>query len=286
MAGPGGSGGNAGSSGDSGAPNAGDAGLSDADGAAGAGGGSATVILTASDRIKDLTVDGTSVYFTEGSELASIPKGGGARTPLAAGLNVPVRVTHDTTHVYFATNGDGTVRRVAKDGSGSEVLATPGVVLGLAVEGSDLYFEVSQGAFVVPVTGGTAVAIGTSASARAATVDATTLYRLAVTGRLDRDELQVVPIATGGPSASRTSVLFVGVDIDDDDSTLYYALTGLAIGHTIVSRPKAGGSEALFHDVNPGSLDALDVNDTHLYFAGELDTGAIPEVFAISRLDK
>lgn len=63
----------------------------------------------------NMTVDETSIYWTESGangSIVKIPLAGGAPTTLASGQGFPYAIAVDGTSVYWTTTGDGTVMKV------------------------------------------------------------------------------------------------------------------------------------------------------------------------------
>ncbi|MDT4955975.1 MAG: hypothetical protein QOJ02_4113 [Acidobacteriota bacterium] len=85
-------------------------------------GGTPTAIATGLDRPYDLTVDGTSAFWTEGYSggyIKQVSLSGGTPIILASGLADPTAITLDSTNVYWIERSDGgqgtgTLKKVAK----------------------------------------------------------------------------------------------------------------------------------------------------------------------------
>ena len=95
-----------------------------------------------------ITVDSTSVYWTEssGGAVKKVSKNGGAVTTLASGLNWPLDIAIDSTNVYWTEGygrgtGNGTVKKVSINGGAVTTLAS-GLTepLGIAVDSTSVYW--------------------------------------------------------------------------------------------------------------------------------------------------
>lgn len=78
---------------------------------------------------RDLVVDDTTLYFTTGSTVKSMPKAGGTVTTVASSQAQPTGLAVDSTYVYWTNQGsasssDGTVKRKPKAGGSIVTLAS------------------------------------------------------------------------------------------------------------------------------------------------------------------
>jgi hypothetical protein len=106
--------------------------------------GSSKQLLAGSNKPVDLTVDTTSVYWTDGTENAvySVPVAGGNVVRLAVGMpQSPNELAVDDRSVYLACAG-GVVAGVDKDGTRLRVVASqPGLTIsGIAVDDTFIYW--------------------------------------------------------------------------------------------------------------------------------------------------
>ncbi len=104
--------------------------------------------------------DGTTVFWTSMSgTVSSAPTadadgsdGGGATTVLASGMSSPGPIVADAENVYWATQGDGQIWRVALAGGTPVVVATGAPnANALAVDATNLYFPLSNSGKVLKV---------------------------------------------------------------------------------------------------------------------------------------
>lgn len=102
---------------------------------------------------QDLAIDEANLYWiTSGGEVKKIPRESalGDATTLASGQASPVRMALDATHVYFTNAGDGTVRRVPKEGGPVEDIATgQGEPFAITVDADGVYWTNRSGAVMV-----------------------------------------------------------------------------------------------------------------------------------------
>ncbi len=89
------------------------------------GGGGVTTLASGLNDPVSVTVDRTHVYWVDGYDgtVNDVPLRGGSVTTLASGLNDPVSVAVDSTHVYWANLTDGTVNEVPLGGGTVTTLA-------------------------------------------------------------------------------------------------------------------------------------------------------------------
>ena len=116
-------------------------------------------------------------YLAPGDVNALAKGGGGAPTVLTSGGMGLTRVAVDEANVYFLNFYGGTLNRVAKTGGAPTLLATePGLVGGLAIDGTSLY--VTAGADVVKIEKATSTAtiLATTGGPSDVAVDADSVY--------------------------------------------------------------------------------------------------------------
>lgn len=110
-------------------------------------GGGAPVTLIATNA-QDLAADGSSVYWTQaasigGGAVMRMGLGGESPTALASGLSSPRGLALDASSVYWADDGDRTVRKVSLAGGAVTTLATaPGSPAFVAVDSAAVYWTI------------------------------------------------------------------------------------------------------------------------------------------------
>ncbi|MEZ4220129.1 MAG: DUF5050 domain-containing protein [Polyangiaceae bacterium] len=113
-------------------------------------GGSFETLDSNTDNGFAVALDATHVYWTvlgtgaNKGEIRRLPLAGGTAEVLAVTQAGPRGIAVDATHVYWTNSDDGTVRRIAKDGSDNQVPATlssGGIEpLGIAVDATAVYW--------------------------------------------------------------------------------------------------------------------------------------------------
>jgi predicted ribosomally synthesized peptide with SipW-like signal peptide len=99
-------------------------------------GGSSTALATISSIITGLAVDGTNVYWSDGSTVAKVAIGGGTAVTLTTAQNAAVAAT-DATYVYYI---DGpTLKKVSVSG-GTPIPLASCTAGGLAVDATYAYW--------------------------------------------------------------------------------------------------------------------------------------------------
>jgi hypothetical protein len=275
-----------------------DAGSSESQGGSGGSGGScgqetALVSLKTTDTIEDVTVSGSTLFFSLDSfqgddQILTVPTTGGTPTVLAVTDSAPFGVVVDATSVYWieATS----LWRIAKTGGTAQKVVTAANAVdfthNLAVDDTYLYFNYS----------------GVNRVDKTATgLSATDYDRLAIDSAnslvLDGDSVyfttdhEVIKVAkTGGSESklaeglSRLNALAVCggqvVFIDSGD--------GNGGGQRLFKVPTGGGAMVQLGDTFSGTLDAaLGCDGSYIYFASEYFdimrvalTGGTPEQFA------
>jgi len=120
-------------------------------------------------------VDSTHVYWTTaggtGWNVQRVSKNGGTAQGLAGPSDSPAsqgQLVLDATHVYWANQDTGQIRRMAKDGSGQELLAQGDIPMGIAVDDAHVYWsnrKTTNGSVArVPKSGGTSQVLASALS--------------------------------------------------------------------------------------------------------------------------
>jgi hypothetical protein len=88
-------------------------------------GGPVTLIVKGIHHVQSVHVDDQNVYWVSGDKIMAAPKGGGTLVQLAQASGGIAAMALDDDYVYFTTSGEanGSVARVAKDGSTTTTLA-------------------------------------------------------------------------------------------------------------------------------------------------------------------
>jgi hypothetical protein len=113
-------------------------------------GGAAEVVSPNQDGASGISVDDTNVYWANHLNVGNVKRkakdGSGSAVSIATGQNKPFMTRCDpgtTGFVYFTTQEDGVVRKVAKGGGGmTQVSDTNFGMRPLAIDGADLFFGV------------------------------------------------------------------------------------------------------------------------------------------------
>jgi hypothetical protein len=89
-------------------------------------GGAITLVVKGIHHAQGVHVDDKSVYWVSGDKIMAAPKGGGTFVQLAQASGRIGAIALDDKYVYFTTSGEanGSVTRVAKDGSTRTILAS------------------------------------------------------------------------------------------------------------------------------------------------------------------
>lgn len=93
---------------------------------------------------RGITSDDQRAYWVNagGSTVMSSPLGSGVQTTLASGQNIPSAIAVDGVHVFWANEGDGTIRRAEKDTGANlvELASSAPGSRGLAVDLTHVYW--------------------------------------------------------------------------------------------------------------------------------------------------
>jgi hypothetical protein len=151
-----------------------------------AGAGSRVVeTAVTDDATRAITADDQFVYWTTwgsawpggAGEIAKAPIGGGDVIVLVRGQPTPWSLVVDRGDVYFTDFGEGTVKRVAKEGGPVVTLASLPGSQGIAVDDEAVYWTSIDSVMRLSKSGGEPVALTTGEGAPdAIVVDATSVY--------------------------------------------------------------------------------------------------------------
>jgi hypothetical protein len=132
-----------------------------------AGGTPVTLTSDASHWPYRLSVDASSVYFTNAlpsSAVVKIPIAGGAATAIAMGRPGPYDIAIDSSYVYWLERNDtigAIVKAPLNGGSPVTVISMPDTIGSLALDAGSLFWTGSNhDLFTLPVSGGSALRLG------------------------------------------------------------------------------------------------------------------------------
>ena len=175
----------------------------------------------------------------------------GSLTTLAAGQTHPYAVVADSDHLYFTTEGQGTIMRAALATGNLSELASSGAqsrAAGIALDDDNVYWTDSKAGSVmaVPLTGGQPQAIATGQnSPYGIAVEAGSVYWTDV----GAGTVMTVPVAGGEPTTLASDQLGpCGIAVDD--THVYWTNYGAG---TLTRLPIGGGAreELAAHLTNP-----------------------------------
>jgi hypothetical protein len=150
-----------------------------------AGDGNAAAIVTlatAQANPLGIAVDGENLYWTTDQGVMAMPLAGGAPMLLASSPGGNSLVRSDGANVFWTSQAQGTVSRVAIGGGPVAVLAMgQNAPLGIALDASTVYFTSAMGTFSVPKLGGMVTQIS-GGSGGGIVTDGTNVYWVNPTG--------------------------------------------------------------------------------------------------------
>lgn len=179
-------------------------------------------------------IDATDLYYTRlngplerPAHLVRAPLDGGEVEILATDADFDFAVDGD--FVYYVGHGERSIRRVARSGGASTLVArSPSEVWSIAVGGGYLYWSTEAGMSRVPVAGGAATALGVrGAEALAADADSLLVVSRGTLLRIAHGETRTVALAKVG----RVDKIVLG-------ATAIY----LTNGRDVRAVPRAGGA--------------------------------------------
>jgi hypothetical protein len=222
-----------------------------------------------------IAVDNGTVYFGDGVNLRSVPKGGGSSTILTAAT--PSQIALDATNIYWtdAISGTGAIRKMPRTGGSPVTLATGTTSpSGIKTDGVNVYWsEFSSPGMVwkVSVNGGTPSVLGTQVNNRGIAIDptSTNVYWgenvFVNAGRID-----FAP-ANGGPPTNLVTGLNNVWDVAADGTSVFWVedRTGGVVRQVALS----GGSPATLAN-NLAEPVALALDPSNVYWIERNGGGA------------
>jgi hypothetical protein len=124
-------------------------------------------------------VIGETIYVATAGAIVSVPKTGGASTPVASGLNLVQGLVMDASYLYFAdyVKDTSTIARILKTGGNIDRLqSVPGLVSRIGLDDVNLCFVVQHELVRLPKTGGFRSAVGLTVQGDVLRADAKHLY--------------------------------------------------------------------------------------------------------------
>jgi len=236
-------------------------------------GGSPSTLYASLYNPTGLTVDATRVFFCDGANIRSVPKGGGATTVLASGTCS--RIAQDANNIYWTDYGAGTVLRLPKTGGSPATLASgSNSPAGIATDGVNVYWsEESWPGYVrkVPVNGGSVTLLGFNVNNVGIALDPTSTnvfwgeYVLADQGKIDFTGVN------GGATTTIATGLNNVWDVVTDGSSAFWAED--RVGGAVRQVSLSGGSIATLGDSLAEPI-ALTVDANNVYWL-ERNGGAV-----------
>jgi hypothetical protein len=240
--------------------------------------GAAPTVLIASVLVRELRLDGDTLYYVSGPgglsgvSLRAIPTAGGAPTELYQALDI-TDVTPDASGIYFETHWSGRpseILHTGRDGTGMRTVVTPSGTTGFTVDNENIYWATysanGSALFRRPLRGGT----GTTLTSLMAPItrpisDGVDIAFVEGISTPDtcRSAVMSVP-KSGGTPTKRISPGTSGVDVTGlarDDTHLYWSSTGV---HGAVLRAQKGQTpEIIAADQQSASRPVLGPRDVY-----------------------
>lgn len=261
------------------------------------GGQSTALVSLGSDSYTAMILDETHVYVAAfelpedltafpPANIRSVPKAGGTSTVLATNVLFPYQLAVDATHVYWTSVGtfdfieeeiesDGKVERVAKNGTGREVLVDDlSGPLGLVLDGNDVIFsesglavdDVSAGLRRVSKTGGPVTHMNEDTVAAAIVVTGNDLVFYGGSAVTFSNGLFRMPKSGGTVTELIEDEFIVGEPRVRDGKVYYLTADEENEIYTISYVPLTGGAPSVAVTADFGTED-FELDDCAIYYA-------------------
>jgi hypothetical protein len=230
--------------------------------------GSAFELYSAQEYPTALALDGTTVFWSTGTQMMTGSLCGDAATLLVAGEPSPLALVADANAAYWiAAATPGGVRSVARAGGTPTTLTTtptPAAVSGIALDDAFVYYAADEGIVSVPKAGGAATLLSKHGADGPLAVDATKIYYGAggvFSMNKDGSGEKIIAQPVG-----QAAVQVIGAD----DATIYFATTTPAPAGTrndwvLLAVPKSGGAAKMLAQ-NEAPIYGIGATDTDVYW--------------------
>jgi hypothetical protein len=220
-----------------------------------------------------IAVDDANVYFGDGLNIRSVPKGGGTSAILAAAT--PSQIAVDSSNIYWTDFGAGAIRKMPKSGGSPVTIATgTDSPSGIKTDGVNVYwseFSWPGTVWKVSVNGGTTTALGHNVNNRGVAIDPTsTNVYWGEYVFLDAGKIDYAP-TSGGATTSLVTGLNNVWDVAADERSVFWVedRTGGAVRQVTIS----GGSPATLAS-NLAEPVALALDSSNVYWIERNGGGA------------
>jgi hypothetical protein len=217
-------------------------------------------------------------WANDAGTISEVPLAGGPATTLVTGQNGPVGVAVDSSHIYWADNGAGTIDETNRDGTGGVTTLVTGqnYPVTVAVDSSHIYWANYLAGTIneAPLAGGPATTLVSGQThPQGVAVYGSYLYWANACNancQYDTGTIQRAPLA-GGTATTLVTGLFDPTGIAVNSSHLYWTDAG-----TINQAPRAGGTATTLV-TGQGDPFGIAVDGSHLYWANWNGSGTIDQ---------
>jgi hypothetical protein len=245
--------------------------------------GPSTVYWTTAQVASAGAAVGDAATGTGGIE--SVPRTGGARSEVIAGLVTPGAIALSGSTLFFAqgSSGDGTLDSFLLEGTTLQpVAAGQFPPLPMVVDEGVLYWSEATGtkltAESVPVAGGTVTVMGSLATDETLVATAyigSTHYML--TKATLGGAILELEAAGGTPKELWQSTTLTPSDLATEGTTLYWLVSGTTVGGEVLALPTSGGNPVTLA-TNLESPGKIAVSGSEVYFTSDVASGSVLEV--------